>query len=222
MSDPLNLDVTDVTHYDRTDQELEAFLLLAIVVAGKTAHIQERKLRAFLAPCGVRQCSPFELIRWAEERGLLEQHIRLQGLGQYRRLVPCFREIVSLNPRTCTREELEAVMGIGPKTSRFFLLHSRPKQLFAVLDTHILAWLRENGYPDAPRVTPGSRGTYDRWEKVFLKEAQLRDINPADLDMKIWLERSKKPKEDVRIPNQADGLGPAQGQARKPQGRSRG
>ena len=45
------IDPYNITKYDRTEEELQLFLLFCIVVAGKTAYIQAEKLEQFL-------CSP--------------------------------------------------------------------------------------------------------------------------------------------------------------------
>jgi hypothetical protein len=41
----MTVDPYNITKYNRTEAELECFLLFCIVVAGKTAYIQARKLR---------------------------------------------------------------------------------------------------------------------------------------------------------------------------------
>ena len=42
------IDPSDVTKYDRTEEELEEWLLFCIVAAGKTAKTQARLLENFL------------------------------------------------------------------------------------------------------------------------------------------------------------------------------
>jgi thermostable 8-oxoguanine DNA glycosylase len=89
-------------------------------------------------------------------------------------------------------QELESVKGIGPKTARFFLLHSRPNQEIAVLDTHILHWMRDNGIK-APKTTPSGE-KYLKFEKMFIDIAKKNDISIADLDLRIWTAYSSKKK----------------------------
>jgi hypothetical protein len=43
----MTVDPYNITKYNRTEAELECFLLFCIVVAGKTAYIQARKLDEF-------------------------------------------------------------------------------------------------------------------------------------------------------------------------------
>jgi endonuclease III len=83
-----------------------------------------------------------------------------------------------------TIEELESVYGVGSKTARFFVLHSRPDANVACLDTHILKWLNEKGY-NVPKSTP-SKKKYSEIEKLFLQEAIIHQMTPADLHLTIW------------------------------------
>ena len=178
------IDPNQVTNFNRTSAELQEFILFCAVVAGKSAHQQAHKLNWFL-DTGTGE--PFEKI----ERMDLMARLKESKLGQYNRLHTVFQEIVYLDLAHCTVEELEYIPGIGPKTARFFLLHSRPNQNLAVLDTHILAWMKSIGYQNIPKATPtGNR--YKEIEKHFLREAKLRNMTPADLDLKIWKERAKR------------------------------
>jgi len=93
--------------------------------------------------------------------------------------------------RRCTVHDLEAVYGVGPKTARFFLTHSRPDQNFAVLDTHILRWMRVNVDAYAPRATPSGK-RYAEVEQDFLAYCAERNVSPAELDLQIWSEGSRK------------------------------
>lgn len=93
--------------------------------------------------------------------------------------------------RVCTVEDLENIKGIGAKTARFFIMHSRPNQRIAVLDTHILHWLRDQGVA-APKTTP-SKGSkkYKDLELTFLTLADKLGEDPAILDLRIWNEYSR-------------------------------
>jgi hypothetical protein len=53
MIDPYN-----ITNYNRTEGELQKFLLFCIVVAGKTAYIQAQKLEEFLLSVNERLMLP--------------------------------------------------------------------------------------------------------------------------------------------------------------------
>jgi hypothetical protein len=110
------------------------------------------------------------------------RYLRIVRAGQYARIAAAFRGVLSLNLRTCTVADLEAVHGIGPKTARMFLLHSRPAQRVAVLDTHILAWLAQCGVADVPRSTPPAGKHYERLELAFLDLCDKAGADPASLE----------------------------------------
>ena len=80
---------------------------------------------------------------------------------------------------------LESFHGIGMKTSRMIILHSFPGVRCAVLDTHILTFLRSKGH-QAPYNTPSSRRTYLELEQNFLYLADKEGKTPADLDAELW------------------------------------
>ena len=192
MSDLL-IDPSNVTYYNRTTEELELFLLFAIVVAGKTAKTQARLLKEFfdlteglVGPFS----SPFEAISLLRKKGLLLEALKRSNLGQYTRLVRCLSELVDtkLDLRTCSCEQLEHIHGIGFKTSRFFIVHSRPDANYAILDTHILRYIRdEMGVEDAPRSTPGTLKTYLKYEQMFLDHCREKGHTPANFDLQIWV-----------------------------------
>lgn len=216
------IDVNDITKFDRTDAELEEFLLLCIVVAGKVAHIQGRKLAGFLdgasrlaayvtghfgppnepiprTPFGyLRAIMDYSTVKAKDVRIMLENF----KLSPYNKLEHLFTKLprAELNLRTCTLEQLRAFPGIGPKTARMFLLHSRRDAQHAVLDVHILRFLREElRMRKVPRNTPGEGKTYSRLEKRFVEFAASSGKTPADLDLEIWLRYSRKEK-----PRQSD------------------
>ena len=167
----------DVTNYNRTQHELEEFLLFTIVVAGKTAYIQANKLEQFLNSINTRlmmpdHISPFQSIISADHHGILLQEIHKAKLGQYTKIYSAFKFISEnkYNLNNMTPEELELIPGVGMKTSRFFLLHSdiNYKDDIAILDTHILKFIRENIDIRAPKSTPTNSKSYKFWENQFL------------------------------------------------------
>jgi hypothetical protein len=182
----MTVDPRAITQFSRTVPELEEFLLFAIVVAGKRSDLQSRKLDAFLRS-GPRASSPFGVIRSLQRRGKLVEGIEAQRLGQYRRIGAAFACVASagLDLRACSVADLEAIPGIGPKTARFFLLHSRPGVRVAALDTHILSWMRSQGFK-TPAVTPQSAAAYGRLERQFLALADRAGVTVADFDLDIW------------------------------------
>ena len=201
------VDPNNVTLFERSAYELEEYLLFAIVVAGKKASTQAKLLQQFLYTHADftlgRPDTPFDkirmLIRSGEIRGshagLLEA-VKNSKLGQYTRLTRCFTELIEavdrgLDIRTCSPEELERIHGIGFKTSRFFIVHSRPNVRAAVIDTHILKFLKDVVKADGvPISTPGAANVYRRLENQFLD--YIGDLNPAEVDLAIWTAYSQK------------------------------
>ena len=190
MVDPAN-----VTNYRMSQYELEEFALFSIVVAGKTASTQARLLQDFLNDIPalfLGEISPFAKIRYMINGGILRDKLEKSKLGQYTKIYKAFREIVMLpiDLRTCTVEELEAIHGIGPKTARFFILHSRPNQKVAALDTHILRYMREELGIPTPKSTPSGK-KYAELEQLFIKHAEDLGRDTAELDLEIWNRYSK-------------------------------
>lgn len=182
----------EITNFNRTKAELEEFLLFCIIVAGKTASIQAKKLDLFLI--NDKNLSPFELVKSYIEQDILLEKIQTIKLGQYKRLIKAFAQVLKLDVFNCTIADLESITGIGPKTARFFILHSRPNQKVAVLDTYILKWLREEqGIHNTPKSTPDSK-TYLVLEQFFLIYCETYNVSPATLDLEIWNKYSSKRK----------------------------
>lgn len=175
--------------------ELERRLIYSVIVAGKSAVFTNDvvgRLQKELSD--YRTDSLFEALRWQVENNRIGALLRRVRAGNYRKLERCIRELVvsNLNLATCTIEELERIHGIGPKTSRFFILWTRPGAQYAALDVHILRWLRSKGY-SAPKSTP-SGCKYRELEVIFLAEAEKLKITPRELDEQIWAEGSRKTK----------------------------
>jgi len=190
------IDPHAITDFERSDDELEAFALFVPAVAGKTAAQIAPAIERLLG--AARDRSPLARIRALDEAGTLTDAIRDARLGKWRTLTACYRALArgAIDLRTCSVEDLESLPAYGPKSARFFLLHSRPDQRVAVLDTHILAHLRGLGH-EVPRVTPAAGKAYARVERLFLDHAAAagRD-NLAAYDLEIWSRsttRSRRP-----------------------------
>lgn len=187
---PFYVDPNKVTIFNRSESELELFLLFCIVVAGKTAKTQAKLLNNFLTSLrenyGSEETTPFKLIYNADSIGVLKDELIKSRLGQYNRLEKSFRKTHDFigKLKTITIDELETIPGVGPKTSRFFLLHSRQNQNYAVLDTHILHYMRDNGLTSFT-ITPDKK-RYASVEQQFLNHAKAINKTLADLDLEIW------------------------------------
>jgi len=183
-----------VTNFERTQDELEEFLLFTIIVAGKNAFQQAEKLNEFLKYRG--DMSPLAYIRWLDSQNpeYIDRMLRQVKMGQYNRIGSAFRAVAnffSVNSNiTVSVPLLECIRGIGMKTARFFFMHTLPNQQYACLDTHILKWLGEKGF-EVPKQTP--RGDkYLHLEKVFLDFCTQYGKTPADMDLGIWNEAHEK------------------------------
>jgi thermostable 8-oxoguanine DNA glycosylase len=141
--------------------------------------------------------SPFSVIRNVTCDVLNYQRIarRLQNVG-----IGCYnhkaKSIISLSWSISKKDLMVAhpgflssqIYGWGPKTARYFVLHSRPNQRFAPLDTHILKYLSAHGVPNVPQTTPQSHRIYSKLEEHFLKifDKQSRYKTLAEFDLAIW------------------------------------
>jgi len=195
MTTTYKIDPYKITDYHRSDKDLELFLLFCIVVAGKTAYIQADKLDQFLISIKNRlmmpdNISPFQIIKSADQHGILLQEIQEAKLGQYKKINAAFKFISEnkIDLRKTTTDGLELIPGVGMKSSRFFLLHSdiTDKDQIAILDTHILKFIKENIDDRAPKSTPTIKVTYKYWEDLFLYWCQCNNKNVADFDLDIW------------------------------------
>jgi hypothetical protein len=134
-----------------------------------------------------------------EQIKMLGQVVKSAGLGCYNQRARSFLELSEATGRyenklditRCNVGELEKIFGIGKKTSRFFLAYTRPHTtIYAILDTHILNWMAEQGHA-VPKQTPQGK-QYDFVEKKFIWEARQRRVTPLELDRFIWITRRRQ------------------------------
>ena len=199
------IDPKTVTNYNRTPAELQEWLLYCICVAGKRSNVETRKLDGFLQDKSytlnmLTSRSPFNIIRRLhggaiEDAGCnwLMQYLKKHKLAPYQQRYNSFSDVVRLLPddlSEVTVDELQAVRGIGPKTSRFFLTHSREDFNEPILDTHILRFLRDMGH-NVPSVTPQSPKKYAQVAEIFKSYARSVNKTVAELDLEVWKSFSK-------------------------------
>jgi endonuclease III len=167
-------------------ESLQLKLIYTLLVAGKSAEFANDKI-ARLFWSKPSHLLPFDQLCHWHEQGVLEVILRRVKTGNYDKLLRAFAQLITadLDLETCGPDELEAIHGIGPKTARFFIVWSRPAAPYAVLDVHVLRWLRQEGYA-VPVSTPQKRSLYKELELVFLKEAKRRGMTPRELDLQIW------------------------------------
>jgi hypothetical protein len=182
-----------------TDHGLEDFITFAIFVAGKPASRTRLVVDAFYE--GIREGEgPMAYAKRLADSGDLDPALRRVKSGQYARIGRALdvlsRKVASgeLRLRECSLDDLESVPGIGMKTSRFFLMYSRGGGTrCAVLDTHVLRWLRDRGV-EAPASTPTSRRKYEYLESKFLEICGATGNRPDQLDFKVWNSGATRPK----------------------------
>ena len=138
------IDPTKITKYNRTDNDLEEFLLFWVCAAGKNGRTAARCLDKFLGLISSPYSTPFEAILTATTLYNLPDMMKACGIGCYSSKARSFSELASsgLDLKTCTTDDLERIHGIGMKTSRCFLIHSRENAQAAGIDTHMLKHLR--------------------------------------------------------------------------------
>ena len=191
------IDLTKVPYYDMPDWWLEEFALTAIAVAGKTATVVAPRLSSMLtalyANCGFICNAPFTAIR-SVRMETVQEYLKIYGIGCYNAKGKSMSRLAHryLDLRTCTTDDLESVYGIGPKTSRFFVLHTRRDVRVAVLDTHILKYMSYMGFK-VPKSTPSGK-KYKHIEKLFIElwEFEGNGRTLAEYDAFIWNEYRRK------------------------------
>lgn len=199
------IDPNNITNYHRTTDELEEFLIFCICVAGKRADFISKAVDKLLSYPHSLNCSPLSLI-WnfvfIRQKGepTLADRLKMVGIGNYtvkaESLKIAAQRVVSgrLNLRTCTIEQLEDIYGIGPKTARYFIIHSRPDQQHAILDTHVLKFMKTLGI-DTPKSSPPRGKSYSDLEEKWLEIVKTTGLDCATLDLAIWkLMKNRKSK----------------------------
>lgn len=192
------IDPAKVTNYNRTHAELEEFLLFGINVAGKKSSIEAPKLERFLI--GLRDrygnacsdpSSPFSLVRYAWAEGTLQTLMKRYGISPYKQRYNSYCDILHIQDLyTIPLQSLMKIRGVGLKTARFFLSHSREDFDEPMLDTHILSFLRDQGYSDAPKTTPSNPSVYAQYASIFKDIARQLNQSVTDLDLQIWKQYS--------------------------------
>lgn len=185
----MDLQELEKVNYCRTEEELQFFVLFAVAVAGKKAKNIIKALNDFveIGRKETNETLPFEIIKKIN----LKEAIVKSRLGQHNKLYKAYNQIAysGIDLKTCLVEDLEKIHGIGKKSSRFFMIYNRKDVKYAVLDRHILSYLREQGFA-VPKNTPVGK-KYDEIEKMFIKHARNLKVSVADLDLMIWKKKSK-------------------------------
>lgn len=191
---PMNylVDPDNVTKFGMSDPELEVFLLFWVCAAGKKAKTAAGNLNRMLryGHEASGKSRPFHIISFFG--GDLPFILKSHGIGCYNNKSRTMLELThsGINLQTCSVSDLERIPGIGPKTARCFLLHSRPDVRHAGLDTHCLRYMRDHGV-DVPKSTPTGK-KYLELERIFLDMADRSGKSLAEFDLEIWREYSSR------------------------------
>jgi thermostable 8-oxoguanine DNA glycosylase len=196
MIDPIN-----ITKFDNTKEQLEEVLLFWVLAAGKNATTACRCLDNLLINIhnkfNINPYRPFECLGKFEKSELADL-LKSHGIGCYNNKSKTIYELVNsnLDLQECSAEDLEKIYGIGMKTSRCFIIHSRKDASYAGLDVHILHFLKDLGY-NVPNQTP-IRKQYLEIEKIFLDIVRKSDMSVAEYDLMIWNKYSGRNKNDTK------------------------
>ena len=188
---------TEVTNFERTPDQVEQFALFAILVAGKNSDVASRKLLEICKEV-FEETHRRDILTWIietyENRFLIQDFFQSYNTGQHTRIakhVDKMRfEIKNKILLDLPVRVLEEKM--GPKTARFFMLHSIKDCECIPLDTHILSWMRDNG-ADVPKSTPKPGKRYRQIEEECL--AMFNELLPegksvAEKDLMVWKKQS--------------------------------
>jgi thermostable 8-oxoguanine DNA glycosylase len=180
------VDPENITEFNCSKARLEELILFWVSAAGKNGRVAARNLDCLLEGLQAKKVGgPFFAIRRAKNLPYLMKEC---GIGCYNHKARTFMELATsnLNLKTCTSEDLESIYGIGRKTSRCFIMHSRRDARYAGLDTHMLKYLKLRGIENVPKSTPSSKKEYERLEREVLRLADVYSMMPADFDLMVW------------------------------------
>lgn len=174
-------------------------LIYAVLAAGKPEKFADSAMQRLIAELEKRDLAVirvkgknrvfqwFKSLRAACRSGQLLSCLEAAQAGNSFKNAKIIGAAVNMNlvPQTVELEELMRIQGMGPRTARFYLRWTDRQLRYAVLDVHILGWLRNLGH-DVPDQTPPNGKRYDDVEQIFLSEADKRGVHPADLDKHLW------------------------------------
>ena len=182
--------------YQRNTTQLLEFLLWCTCIAGKSSATITPRFNNL-----IEQIPAKKLIK--SHGNTIINALKKHGIGQYNRLKKCWQEIAfgSINNRKCNsgaflkhapRHEITELHGIGLKTASFYIQCTRPLEDIAVLDTHILKWLKQEFAPyPVPSSTPQDETEYIKLECMFIGAAAYLNKSPAELDLALWKQYSQ-------------------------------
>ena len=181
------IDAANITNYNLSDFELEARMIFWVLAAGKNgtrAAEATNNMVNFWQNFGM-EVTPFDAIMHYNIKQLADfLHFNKTGCHNLKARTLYQLANAKIDLRNCSAEDLESIYGIGMKTARCFLIHSRANAQYAALDTHMLKHLKSLDY-DVPKSTP-TRKKYLTLEKEVLYLAEQSGKSPACYDLEIW------------------------------------
>jgi hypothetical protein len=179
-----------------SSNELHYRLFYSVIVAGKTAKFAEVKTKLLFSDAQVGECGWPNVLKFLTDKKS-EGTLAIQSLlhscrvGNYKKITRMIDELLAtqIDLRNCTPSELEKIHGIGLKTSRFFIMWTRPAEetnALAALDVHILRYMREVMGENAPKQTPTNPKVYEYLERKFVQRASELGMSSRQLDELIW------------------------------------
>lgn len=176
----------DMYNWTDTREKRELVLLFSIMAAGKSADRTSDALNYMMHT--LLGNTPFDKIRGMVKRQDALEKLKTFRIGQHNRILKAFRAVVDydVDATPPDPEKLREIPGIGLKTSRFVCLVYDRTLPVAVLDTHVLKFLRNRLEIEAPMGTPTSVRVYDRLSKPIIRLAELLGVTCGDLDIVLW------------------------------------
>lgn len=189
--------------FNGTKAQLEKFFLTCVFVAGKNATVQQSKVDQFVEcvrrdlgedvvdTLGVISAIHHTLTEADTEPTVLAWLKEVKS-GQYTRIASIICNVTAkvalpkFHITNASRKSLAAIRGIGYKTASFFKLYTTPGWQGAVLDTHILKYMKEEC--NTTGEAPPNAAEYIRLEDIFL--THIRSKYPGrsipEIDFEIW------------------------------------
>lgn len=187
------VDPTQITNFNLTNHELEETFIWWILAAGKDGIYEAKCANSIMRAIGVSsERSPFAALRNYDVNELTALLAQYKTGAQSLKSRTIFQVInAGLNLRTCSREDLLQLWGMGMKTATCFILHSRPDQEMAGIDTHYLKFLKDMGV-DVPKHRPSKpkdgsmHKEYLRLEAEGVRIAKAWGWSCCRLDLTVW------------------------------------
>ena len=200
------IEPTTITNFHRNEHELEQFMLFCIAVAGHNSTTTARLVNQFVHDTRGTPLLFLKYAVWNNNRHndssawranaseTIAEHLEPYSLGPYKQNASALAGVMGLNLRTCTLLDLLQINGIGHKTARMFLLHSRPNEEHIVLDVHVLRYLRKVcRLKNIPEKTPPKLSqTYldiENRAKRYVR-AKYPGLSFAEFDLGVWKQMS--------------------------------